>query len=72
MPRAKAASPQTKPKSAFPQAIIVYQLDTEPDGTPIYVVARHVDEILCDHDGGIVGIYALRATRTFHVAHTLE
>ena len=52
--------------------ILVYACDYEKDGTPIFAVAKNINEISEDSRGERVGVYVLNRTMTFDVKKTLK
>ena len=56
----------------MPQEILVYLCDTLEDGTPVYGVARNVEEIPEENDGEKVGIYILNRANNFRVRRELK
>ena len=60
-------------KIKMPKEILVYCCDyDEEDGTPIFAVAKNVDDIPDDTDGETVGNYTLNRVSTFQLKRELQ
>lgn len=58
-------------KNSMPKEIYVYVCDKLEDGTPVYAVASHIEEIPEDTQGQRVGTYSLKDTHVFKVTRIL-
>lgn len=55
----------------YPKGIYVYVCDHDSDGTPIYAVARVLDELPEDCNGELVASYMLVSTNPLKVSRTI-
>ena len=56
----------------LPKEILIYQCDTLEDSTPVYGVARNVDEIPEECGGDKIGVYTLNRQCRFKVRRELS
>ena len=59
-------------KTVFPKELLIYVIDWDDDGTPIFAIAANVSEISEDIDGSAVAKYAYSMTSTFRVRRELK
>ena len=56
----------------FPKELLIYVCDVDKDGSPIYAVARNVDEVPEEEVSGKVGVYTLNRACGFRVRRELS
>jgi len=59
-------------KHGYPNQIFIYVSDEEADGTPVFGVARELDDISENIDGDLIAVYTIKRTGELKVRRELD